>query len=411
MQSSKVWSFVAASAAMVAAQAMGQQAVEWKVSEGGNGHWYQWVRVPAGISWSDSQAWCVSRGGYLATATSSSENAFIFSLTLPTSAWQNRFGPWLGGYQLPGSAEPAGGWTWVTGEPWSFTSWWSWEPSNSYCRGVPEGFLHYIDKQPLWNDLPDDVGDCDGPTWSFIAEWSADCNADGVVDYGQILSGELIDANGNGVPDCCEDGSGCSSSLIVNSGFEAGSPLNSCAVESVVAGNLVASGWQVSAGVVDRVRGGASCTTSTQPRFGDYCVDLCGTPASSGAIKQLVPTIPAHRYRCTFSLSDDASAGPSIKKVHAKVGTYVDLTFTFACTGTGAQAWVSNQFEFTARGANEPLEFVADNGVATGGPILDAINLVDITTQCVGDLDASGEVDGADIALLLLNFGPCATGP
>jgi hypothetical protein len=231
------------------------------------------------------------------------------------------------------------------------------------------------------------------------------------VDYGQILAGELADTNSDGVPDCCEDGSGCSPSLIVNSGFESGSPLNACAVESVAAGNLVASGWQVSAGVVDRVRGGAGCTTSTQPRYGDYCVDLCGTPASSGAIKQFVPTIPAHRYRCTFSLSGDASAGPSVKKVHAKVGTYVDLTFTFACTGTGAQGWVSNQFEFTARGANEPLEFVADNGVTTGGPMLDAISLIDITTQCVGDLDGDADVNGADMALLLLNWGPCQTSP
>ncbi|MEY5032880.1 MAG: Dockerin type domain, partial [Planctomycetota bacterium] len=35
-------------------------------------------------------------------------------------------------------------------------------------------------------------------------EWSADCNSDGIVDYGQIRSGELADANGNYIPDCCE---------------------------------------------------------------------------------------------------------------------------------------------------------------------------------------------------------------
>ena len=146
-------------------------------------------------------------------------------------------------------------------------------------------------------------------------------------------------------------------------------------------------------------------------KFGDYCIDLCGTPASSGAIRQVAATIPGHRYRCVFWLSGDASAGPAAKKVHAKVSTYVDLSYSFTCSGSGAQNWVSNQFEFTARGANETLSFVADNGVTTGGPMLDAISLVDITTQCVGDLDASGEVDGADIALLLLNFGPCSSVP
>jgi hypothetical protein len=34
-----------------------------------------------------------------------------------------------------------------------------------------------------------------------VIEWSADCNGDGVVDKGQILSGQLPDANNNGIPD------------------------------------------------------------------------------------------------------------------------------------------------------------------------------------------------------------------
>jgi hypothetical protein len=37
-----------------------------------------------------------------------------------------------------------------------------------------------------------------------LAEWSADCDGDGEVDYGQILRGEIADLNGNGVPDVCE---------------------------------------------------------------------------------------------------------------------------------------------------------------------------------------------------------------
>lgn len=74
------------------------------------------------------------------------------------------------------------------------------------------------------------------------------------------------------------------------------------------------------------------------------------------------------------------------------------------------QTWLGETLR-VARGASEPLEFVADNGVTTGGPMLDANNLADITTQCVGDIDGSGDVDGADISLLLLNFGPCPSMP
>jgi hypothetical protein len=37
-----------------------------------------------------------------------------------------------------------------------------------------------------------------------VIEWSADCNNDGIVDYGQILQGQLADLNTDGVPDICQ---------------------------------------------------------------------------------------------------------------------------------------------------------------------------------------------------------------
>jgi hypothetical protein len=376
--------------------AQAQSAVEWKISEGGNGHWYQ-VYSGSG-DWDRYGTSCTSRGGHLATIASLAENTKIRSL-VPTG----RF--YLGGYQPNpnGSAEPAGGWVWITGEPWSFVHWSGSEPNN---LGETQHWL-VMYEDGTWDDGTFAASNVQ----AFACEWEADCNGDGIVDYGQILSGELIDANGNGVPDCCESGETCLSGLVANGSFEAGSPLASCASESITSGNLLGSGWQVSAGTVDRTRGGAGCATATQPKFGDYCIDLCGTPASSGAIRQIVATIPGHKYRCTFWLSGDASAAPGTKKVHAKVGSYVDLSYTFACAGSGAQSWVMNQFEFTARGASEALEFAADNGLTTAGPMIDAISLVDITTQCVGDIDDNGDVDGADIALLLLNFGPCSSAP
>jgi hypothetical protein len=54
------------------------------------------------------------------------------------------------------------------------------------------------------NDAP--FPDCphDGHKLATFIEWSADCNGDGIVDYGQIFRGELADLNGNGVPDVCE---------------------------------------------------------------------------------------------------------------------------------------------------------------------------------------------------------------
>ena len=57
-----------------------------------------------------------------------------------------------------------------------------------------------------WNDAPlepDPI--CVGSLiYSGIIEWSADCNGDGLVDYGQILDGTLEDTNNDGVPNVCD---------------------------------------------------------------------------------------------------------------------------------------------------------------------------------------------------------------
>ncbi len=63
-------------------------------------------------------------------------------------------------------------------------------------------------------------------TNSALTEWSADCNNDGIVDYGQILNGTLADANANGVPDTCE------STLLVPSQY----PTIQAAIDAVPAG-------------------------------------------------------------------------------------------------------------------------------------------------------------------------------
>jgi len=56
-----------------------------------------------------------------------------------------------------------------------------------------------------WAPWWDDTGTVTSQiVYGAIFEWSADCNVDGIVDFGQILRGELEDLNSNGVPDICE---------------------------------------------------------------------------------------------------------------------------------------------------------------------------------------------------------------
>ena len=183
-----------------------QDAVQWRVQDGGNGNWYAATSEVFPTFWS-AHSFAVVRGGHLVTLTSSSENEFVASLAPGEFI--------LGGYQdltAPDYAEPSGGWRWVTNEAWAFTAWnsyWVDEPNNGGHPGV-EG-EHYLmwwrysgdPWRAKWND-----GNCGldlAPlNLPALIEWSADCNSDGVVDYGQILQGQLIDADANGVPDICE---------------------------------------------------------------------------------------------------------------------------------------------------------------------------------------------------------------
>ena len=184
--------------------AMSQDAVQWRIEDGGNGHWYMGMAAP-GISWEEAAAQAEALGGYLCTVPSAEENLWVFTFVASDpSLWNNTYGPWIGGYQdtsSPEYSEPDGAWSWVTGESWSYTNWTPGDPSNTNGQDhAAFGGIAGNPIQPTWNDLaaPEPGG--------FIVEWSNDCNNDGIVDYGQILDGTLTDDDGDGVPDCCELG-------------------------------------------------------------------------------------------------------------------------------------------------------------------------------------------------------------
>lgn len=140
--------------------AAGSTPVYWDPADGGNGHYYDAVDVTNGITWPEAVSAATAAGGHLCTITSAEENQFVATLIqmnphLLIPVDDTTRGPWIGGFQPPGSPEPDGGWTWITGEPWSFTAWAAGEPNNSagvenslhfYCR--PAGTL-----LTNWNDL------------------------------------------------------------------------------------------------------------------------------------------------------------------------------------------------------------------------------------------------------------------
>ena len=148
---------------IVAALAVSANAdwMQWPASAGGNNHWYMAVHAPSGINWADAQATADALGGYLATVHSMGENAFVYALVDTPEFWMgpdtfgNLYGPWLGGYQPAGSPEPAGGWSWVSGEPWTYGHWSGGEPNNwqgnedRVCFIGPNSTM-----SSYWNDNP-----------------------------------------------------------------------------------------------------------------------------------------------------------------------------------------------------------------------------------------------------------------
>jgi hypothetical protein len=158
--------------------------VEWLISDGGNGHFYQVVVINGGISWSDAKKSAEEAGGYLATITSADEEIWIQHLINDSVYWventnSSLYGPWLGGFQVPDSAEPVGEWQWITGEEFKFTNWKPKEPNNEYIQGcLNQDRLHYFRGAPntqtpiaAWNDIQ---GNCPPwQSWSYIIEYSS----------------------------------------------------------------------------------------------------------------------------------------------------------------------------------------------------------------------------------------------
>ena len=191
---------------LAASAAHAQQAVQWKVSDGGNGHWYQIVQRTYGTyDWTQTRAACIAIGGDLASFETSAEWAFMRSRCreLPP-------GPVNSGQLLAGGRRSAGAssqWTWLTGQTFSYFAWNSGAPNDGtgqelvLCVGSGIGSVSAFDGWDDWRVVDLSSG--------YVIEWSADCNHDGIVDYGQCHDGTLPDYNGNNIPDCCERGEGC----------------------------------------------------------------------------------------------------------------------------------------------------------------------------------------------------------
>ena len=142
-------------AAIGIATSVSSAPVQWAVANGGNGHYYEAILVGTNITWEASRAEGQLRGGDLATITSSPENEFVKALFAANSAFFHQYstfqvhsGPWIGACS---SSKTANDWAWITGEPFSFTTWGPYEPFGNGDRISYARFFGNLD--PKWNDI------------------------------------------------------------------------------------------------------------------------------------------------------------------------------------------------------------------------------------------------------------------
>jgi len=380
-----------------------QEAVQWKVSDGGNGNWYQFNRVPGGICWSASRIAAEQGGGHLVTVTSAAENSFVIAYTNA-----NNPGVFTGGPYLGATCEnaPWGQWRWVTGEPFVFTGWGAGEPNS----GENERYVHLWRWGSLWWN---DTSECGAD--SYIVEWSADCNNDGVVDYGQCRDGTLPDYNGNNVPDCCESGTPC------------------------VVGNYPVQ-WRVAEGgnghwyqLISEVASWAGSRGSAQARGADLCsittsaennrvlvlVSRASVWCNDGAGYWLGGFRQEGQWRWTtgesFSFSYWGCGNPGDVQTHIQW-----YRIPAGCPPLGTIVW-DDQFPEGCPALQGNPGFVAEwsadcngDGIVDYGQILqgqlvdaDANGVPDVceVDPCPGDITNGGTVDAADLSILLAAWG------
>ena len=419
--------------AMLAGSAEAQStAVQWRVEDGGNGHWYQRVTSQSGIGWHAASELAVQAGGTLACLETPAENEWTW-LTIVNVGPDDpsEFAGWIGLVQTPGSAEPIGGWNWVSGAPLTY--------QTSMCFDNALGFgeeafgCYYRTptySRACWAD--NNAGGC----WtsdcekSLIIEWSADCNNDGIVDYGQCLDGSLLDADADNVPDCCEQGIGCT---------VLGQPVQ-WRVEDGGNGHwyevVVVSGgirW-TTAKVAAESRGGTLAMTQGEAEDA-FCWSLvsgndaiwsgvpvdCGHCASIGG-----PWLGGHQDRTSPEYNEPSGGWRWLD------GSAIDMSASRWFEGRPnngggdegfLQYWrrhlprqMNDNADMQDRANGFIIEWSADcnnDGIVDYGQILQGIlpdgnaNGIPDTCECSNaDITANGMVDGADLGALLAFWGP-----
>ena len=394
----KITGVTAAAVVGIAATVAGAQsaAVQWRVEDGGNGHWYEIQQLPTRPTCVEAESMAIQSGARPIALETLAENDF-FRLLRCSQVNQH-----LSGWQ--DLRRVSNQWTWGSGEPFVFQSWSAGQPDSGDTATIdwagPNGQCETL----TWGDENCTVANL--PAALFL-EWSADCNNDSIVDYGQCLNGTLPDYNGNNVPDCCDRGEVC------------------------VVGNYPVQ-WRAEYG------GNGHWYEIQQLPTRPTCVEAESMAIQSGARPIALETLAENDFfrllRCS-QVNQHLSGWQDLRRVSNQWTWGSGEPFVFQSWSAGQPdsgdtatidwAGPNGQCETLTWGdenctvANLPaalfLEWSADcnnDGIVDYGQIrigqlADTNNNgVSDTCECIGDIDVDGTINGSDLGVLLAYWGP-----
>jgi hypothetical protein len=347
-----------------------QQAVQWRVEDGGNGHWY--ALTPVSSSFWNLESYCRGKGGNLASFPTRNELLWVGSSLAPRRCF-------VGGYQDltdPNMEEPNGGWKWTTGEAFDVISV---APQGFDNGGGGLNFAWFADCCCECTTYLRDAADTNA---QGVIEWSADCNNDGVVDYGQILAGQLQDTNDNGVPDSCDSPAG--GDLVADGGFELGTS------GWTLANIDFAGGW--------RVAGGSP--------GGTVILNSNGLVATDPSMERTITGLVAgERYRLRLDFASMYVLGTNFPSDSFEI--HLNGTKVFGAATSGNRDWRHANLTFIASANSVRLRIVAEANGTDNDYKIDNVSAVlfPLPPPCFADVNASGAVDGVDLAAVLGAWG------
>jgi hypothetical protein len=123
--------------------------VQWLQTDGGNDHYYEYVTTR--VNWDEARASALNLGGYLATVTSPSEQAFLYSMFPEMS--------WIGG----SDRDEEGVWRWMDG-PEAGLIFWNHGPTDAFSfwhaatdepnnEAGGENYLQFAFAQEPWDPI------------------------------------------------------------------------------------------------------------------------------------------------------------------------------------------------------------------------------------------------------------------